>query len=136
MKEDAAMKHSRRTFLQAAGATAAGIALGSLPFAMRAASAAAEKMKIGIIGSGRMGGTLGELWVKAGHEVMFSSLDLEHDKALAAKLGAGARAGTTREAAAFGDVLLLAVPYRAVPEIGKDLAATLKGKVVIDASNP
>jgi predicted dinucleotide-binding enzyme len=136
MKEDAAMKHSRRTFLQAAGATAAGIALGSLPFAMRAASAAAEKMKIGIVGSGRIGGTLGELWVKAGHEVMFSSLDLEHDKALAVKLGAGARAGTPREAAAFGDVLLMAVPYSALPDVGRELGALIKGKVVIDASNP
>ena len=77
-------------------------------FSVRGASLAgetAEKMKIGIIGSGRVGGTVGELWVKAGHEVMFSSLDLEHDKALAARLGAGARAGSSKEAAAFGGVV-------------------------------
>ena len=52
-----------------------------------------RKMKIGIVGSGQVGGTLGTVWVRAGHKVMFSSQDLEHDRALAAKLGANARAG-------------------------------------------
>jgi predicted dinucleotide-binding enzyme len=93
-------------------------------------------LKIGIVGSGRIGSTLGALWLKAGHEVMFSSLDLEQDKALAARLGGKARAGTTREAAAFGDVLLVAVPYSALPQLGRDLAEVIKGKVVLDASNP
>jgi predicted dinucleotide-binding enzyme len=123
------MKHSRRAFLQAAGAVAAALAAGR-------SFAAGDKLKIGIIGSGRIGGTLGGIWAKAGHEVMFSSLDIEQDKALAAKLGGGARAGTTREAVAFGDVLLLAVPYRAFPDLSKELAPAMKGKVVIDASNP
>ena len=109
------MKQDRRGFLQAAGAATATMALGSLPSAVHAAAAAAEKLKIGTVGSGRIGGTLGGLWVKAGHEVMFSSLDLEHDKSLAASLGPNARAGTPREAASFGEVLLLAVPYRALP---------------------
>jgi hypothetical protein len=67
---------------------------------------------------------------------MFSSLDLEHDKALAAELGGKASAGTPKEAAAFGEVLLLAVPYSAVPQVGRDLAALIKGKVLIDACNP
>jgi hypothetical protein len=93
-------------------------------------------MKIGIVGSGRIGGTLGEIWVKAGHQVMFSSLDLEHDKALAARLGPNARAGTPREAAVFGDALLISVPYGALPQVGKDLADLIKGKVVIDTCNP
>ncbi|OGA08344.1 MAG: hypothetical protein A2W68_14015 [Betaproteobacteria bacterium RIFCSPLOWO2_02_64_14] len=127
------MKQNRRGFLKVAGIATATLALGSLPFAARAAT---DKLKIGVIGSGRIGSTLGGLWVKAGHEVMFSSLDLEHDKALAAKLGAGARAGTPREAAAFGEVLLMAVPYPALPAVGKDLANQIKGKVVIDACNP
>jgi predicted dinucleotide-binding enzyme len=93
-------------------------------------------LKIGIVGSGRIGSTLGELWLKLGHEIMFSSLDLEHDKALAARLGGKARAGTTKEAAAFGEVLLIAVPYSALPQVGRDLAGLLKGKAVIDACNP
>jgi hypothetical protein len=67
---------------------------------------------------------------------MFSSLDLEHDKALAARLGGKARAGTSREAATFGEVLLMAVPYSALPQLGRDLAGPIKGKVVIDACNP
>ncbi len=136
MKRNGGVKTSRREFLRAAGTAAAGLALGALPYAVRTASGADAGLKIGIIGSGRIGGTLGALWLKAGHEIMFSSLDLEHDKALAASLGGKARAGTSREAAAFGDVLLLAVPYSAVPQVGRDLAALIKGKVMIDASNP
>jgi hypothetical protein len=127
---------SRRTFLTAASAAAALAGLNGLPFAVRLARAAGEKMKIGIIGSGRIGGTLGGVWVKAGHEVMFSSRTLENDQKLAASLGSNARAGTPREAAAFGDVLLMAVPYRALPDVGKELGALVKGKIVIDASNP
>ncbi len=130
------MKQNRRDFLHAAGAAAASLALGSLPLATRAASPAGASLKIGIVGAGRIGGTLGELWVKAGHEVMFSSLDLEKDKALAASLGSGARAGTPREAAAFGEVMLISVPYAALPQLGRDLADLIKGKVVLDTCNP
>lgn len=123
----------RRGFLLAG---AAGLAAGVLPLAWRPAIGADAHLKIGVIGSGRIGSTLGGIWVKAGHEVMFSSLDLERDKALAARLGGKARAGTSREAAAFGEVLLMAVPYGALPQLGRDLADPIKGKVVIDACNP
>ena len=136
MKTNDGAKPGRREFLRAAGTAAAGLALGALPYAARAASSAGAGLKIGIVGSGRIGSTLGELWLKAGHEIMFSSLDLEHDKALAARLGGKARAGTSREAAAFGEVLLLAVPYSALPQVGRDLADFIKGKVVLDACNP
>jgi len=133
MKANDKVKSERREFLRAA---AAGLALGALPYAARQAIGADAGLKIGIVGSGRIGSALGELWLKAGHEVMFSSLDLEHDKALAARLGGKARAGTSREAAAFGEVLLMAVPYSALPQLGRDLAALIKGKVVLDACNP
>jgi hypothetical protein len=93
-------------------------------------------MKVGMIGSGNVGSALGGALSKAGHEVMFSSRTLENDKALAAKLGANTRAGTPQEAAAFGEVLVFSVPYRALPELGKSLAAELNGKIVIDACNP
>jgi predicted dinucleotide-binding enzyme len=136
MTANDATKQNRRGFLRIAGVAAATLAFDSLPFAARAAGDATGKMKIGIIGSGRIGGTLGGLWVNVGHEVMFSSLDLDHDKALAARLGPNARAGTPREAAAFGDVLLMAVPYGALPQLGRDLAELIKGKVVLDACNP
>lgn len=125
------MRNERRRFLALAGAVAS---LGTLP--ARIASAANGKIKIGTVGSGRVGAALGGAWVKAGHEVMFSSLDLEHDKKLAASLGPNARAGTGREAAAFGEVLLVSVPYGALPSVGKELGDLLKGKIVIDTCNP
>src|SRR5688500_7664929 len=136
MRTDDGVKPGRREFLRIAGTAAASFALAALPGAPLAASSGDGGLKIGVIGSGRIGATLGELWLKAGHEVMFSSLDLEHDKALAARLGGKARAGTSKEAAAFGEVLLVAVPYAALPAVGRDLGSLLKGKVVIDASNP
>lgn len=123
---------NRRAVLKAASAT---LVLVHLPAGALAADAGGKR-KIGIIGSGNIGGTLGRIWANAGHSVMFSSLDLEHDKKLAAEVGAHASAGAPRDAAKFGDVLLMAVPYHALPKVGKDLGALLKGKVVIDACNP
>lgn len=123
------MNQNRRRFLVAAGVTLAATAV---PFSARSA----DTMKIGIIGSGNVGSALGTTWVKAGHEVMFSSRHIEYDRSLAAALGAGARAGTPRQAAAFGDVLLVAVPYGALPDVGKDLAGLIEGKLIIDACNP
>jgi predicted dinucleotide-binding enzyme len=100
------------------------------------AQGVAAKPKIGLIGSGNVGGNLGRVWAKAGYEVMFSSRDLAADRALAAQIGSNAKAGTPQEAVAFGDVLLVAVPYGALPELGKTLGTALSGKVVIDTSNP
>ena len=130
------MRPNRRGFLKAAAAAPAALALDGLPLAARAANGGTGKMKIGIVGSGRVGGTLGGVWVKSGHEVMFSSRTLENDRALAAGLGPKARAGTPREAAAFGEVVLVSVPYRSLPEVGKALGDLIKGKVVIDTCNP
>lgn len=135
MEVDASWKPGRRKFLDAALVASAGLAMGWAQLA-RPAEGANAKLKIGIIGSGRIGGTLGELWSKAGYPVMFSSLDLAHDKELAARVGGGAQAGTPAQAAAFGDVLLISVPYSALPQIGRDYAASIKGKVVLDTSNP
>jgi len=123
----------RRELLKTLGLSATML---SLPFAGRATRAAAAAVNIGIIGSGHVGSTLGRVWAGAGHAVMFSSENLAHDKELAGQVGANAQAGTPAEAAAFGEVLLFAVPYRALPDLGKSLAASLKGKVVLDACNP
>lgn len=120
----------RRNFLRLAAST---LVLGGLPLG---GIAAERRLRIGVIGSGRVGSALGTSWARAGHEVMFSSLDLEHDRKLAASIGANARAGTPREAAAFGEVLLISVPYGALPQIGRDLGELLKGKAVIDTCNP
>jgi predicted dinucleotide-binding enzyme len=101
------------------------------------AANSAEKaaLKIGIIGSGNIGSALGEWWIKAGHEVLFSSRHPEQLKGLVESLGPKAHAGTTREAATFGDVILVSVPYAALPEIGRDLADVLPGKIVLDTCN-
>lgn len=119
----------RRTFLRLSAAAWAASSLAPLV-------AAPQGLKIGTIGSGNVGGTLGRIWAKAGHEVMFSSLNLEQDKKLAASIGPNARAGTPKAAAAFGDVVLVSVPYKALPDVGKDVGSLLKGKIVIDTCNP
>jgi predicted dinucleotide-binding enzyme len=95
----------------------------------------ASSARIGIIGSGHIGGTIGGLWIKKGHQVAFSSRHPDELKPMVAELGSLARAGTVEEAIAFGDVLFIAVPYGAVPQIGKDYSAAMKGKVMLDACN-
>src|ERR1044071_692943 len=100
------------------------------------AFAQGKPMKIGVIGSVRIGSTLGGLWVKAGHEVMFSDRDAGQGKGgiggLAPELKAKARAGSTHDAASFGDAVLIAVPYAALPAIRDEVGIRLRGKVVID----
>ena len=124
---------SRRRMIVVAGGA---LALAALVRPGRAvAQAPGGKLRIGTIGAGRIGGTVGGLWVRAGHPVMFSSKDASEGKALAEKLGPPARAGSVEEAIAFGDVILLAVPYGAMPAIGRDYGAALKGKIVLDAGN-
>src|ERR1700730_11126598 len=130
MKDD---QFSRREILMLGGSAAAFLALSASPFA---ALAEWGGMKIGIVGSGRVGGTLGELWVRAGHQVLLSSRHPDELKPLAEKLGPRAHAGTVQEAVNFGDVILVAVPYSALPQIGRDFGAVLSTKIVIDASNP
>lgn len=104
--------------------------------AIAPAFAQSKPMKIGVIGSGRIGSTIGGLWVKAGHEVMFSDRDAEQVKRAIDGLGPRARSGSAQEAVAFGDVVLIAVPYMALPAIRDQVGAQLKGKVVIDPNNP
>ncbi|MCK2052867.1 NAD(P)-binding domain-containing protein [Methylobacterium sp. 37f] len=111
----------------------AALALGSA--APAGAQTAAQPARIGIIGAGNIGGTLGGLWAKAGHEVMLSSRHPETLTSLVEELGPKARAGTPAEAIAFGDVILVAVPYKAYPQLAQDYAGAWTGKVVIDAGN-
>jgi predicted dinucleotide-binding enzyme len=95
----------------------------------------ASPSRIGIIGSGNIGSTIGGLWVKKGHPVFFSSRHPEELKDLVSKLGSLAQAGTVEQAIAFGENLFIAVPYGAIPQIGKEHAAAMKGKVMLDACN-
>ncbi len=97
---------------------------------------AATPLKIGIIGTGHIGGTLATLWVGAGHEVLMSSRHPQELQALAHSLGPKAHVGTPAEAARFGEVVLLSVPYGALPQVGRDLKSELAGKIVLDTGNP
>ena len=122
---------SRRTLLALAGIAAGALAVSASPgFAQR------SPQKIGVIGSGRLGGAIGTLLAKAGHPVMFSSRHPEELKKLVEDAGPNASVGTVEQAAAFGDVILVAVPYSALPQVGRDNAKALAGKVVLNASNP
>jgi predicted dinucleotide-binding enzyme len=129
----------RRSFLvsarRAALVAAVGVAFSATTLFGPAAQAQ-EPLKIGIIGTGKIGGALARHWVNAGHEVLMSSRHPEELEALAKELGPRAHVGTPREAAAFGSVVLVSVPYGAMPQVGADFAAELAGKVIIDTSNP
>jgi predicted dinucleotide-binding enzyme len=123
-------KQSRRQFVVITAALAALLCAGSLP------AWAQSKPKIGIIGSGRQCGALGILFAKAGYPVLFSSRHPEELKEVVAKAGNGAKAGLPQDAATFGDIVVVAVPYGATPQVGKDYASLMKGKIVIDLGNP
>ncbi len=93
-------------------------------------------MKIGIIGAGNIGGSLGSRWAEGGHDVVYGARDPNSDKTKAAlaESGPGARAVGLADAAAFGEVIVIAIPATAVaatlPQLGN-----LSGKVVVDATN-
>ncbi len=126
----------RQFFLHRVGITALALMISTLPHALFAQSTAQPSaMKIGVIGSGNIGGTVDGFWIKAGHQVLFSSRHPEELKPLIDGLGPLARAGTVKDALTFGDVILIGVPYGAIPQLGKDYAKEFVGKIVIDASN-
>src|SRR6516162_9034492 len=132
MRKQGCFDCSRRALLGASGASALLAALRPLRIF---AQASGGKLRIGIIGSGHIGGAIGELWVRAGHPVLFSSRYPEELKDLVAGLGPLAQNGTVSQAIAFGDVVLLTVPYGALPQIGRDYATQLNGKIVLDTCN-
>jgi hypothetical protein len=122
--------------LRLAASVLAAVAMLALAATSAKAADSDKAVRIGIIGTGKIGGTLAELWVRAGHEVMISSRHPDELKSLAAKLGPKAHVGTPAEAAAFGPVVVVSVPYAATPQVGRDYAKELAGKVVLDTGNP
>lgn len=100
---------------------------------MEEAIGGGNAVKIGIIGSGNIGGTLGRHWATVGHEVMFSSRHPEGLQPMAAEVDA--QTGTVQEAATFGDVILLAIPFGKIPELAEQIGQ-LDNKILIDATNP
>src|SRR5262245_8138399 len=110
------LKLDRRRVL-AAGAAAVGILTTRT---IAAAQADAAKTKVGVIGAGHIGSTIGGLWVKAVHPVLFSSRHPEELKSLVEGMGPLAKAGTVAEALDFASVILVAVPYKAIPDLAND----------------
>ena len=114
------------------------LALGaSGPFAPSAyAQAQNSPLRIGVIGAGAMGAPLGLGWAAAGHQVLFSSRNPEELMELVRGGAPRVSVGYADAAAYFGDVVLLAVPPVAIPQLGEDYGELLRGKIVIDISNP
>ncbi|MEU4834966.1 NAD(P)-binding domain-containing protein [Streptosporangium sp. NPDC023615] len=96
-------------------------------------------MKIGVLGAGLMSDALATRWVEAGHEVLIAGRTPERAALLAERIGAGARHGTPREAAGFGDVVLVAIRHEGVLSTLRDAGAAegaFQGKTIIDCNNP
>lgn len=93
-------------------------------------------MKLGLIGAGKIGGTLGVLWALAGHTVRFGTRHPGELGKLLERTGKAATAGTPEQAAAFGDVVFCSVPYGAWPDLAPHVLRQLDGKVVLDSANP
>jgi 8-hydroxy-5-deazaflavin:NADPH oxidoreductase len=92
-------------------------------------------MKIGVIGAGRIGGNAARLFAAAGHDVLLSfSRDPDRLEEQAAAIGEHASTGSARDAAQFGDVVVLSVPWPAISE-ALEQAGPLDGKIVIDTTN-
>jgi predicted dinucleotide-binding enzyme len=93
-------------------------------------------MKIGIIGSGNIGGTAARLFAKAGHEVAISnSRGPESLKSFVSSVGPNIRANPVEDVIKFGEVILLAIPWRRRQDL-VSVSKLFDGKIVIDAMNP
>jgi hypothetical protein len=131
-----ALKTREMTMLSTLRKLAAAAAVLAIAVLAMPAHAQSEPMRIGIIGTGNIGGALARHWAAAGHEILISSRNPEELESLADELGPNVKAGTPRDAAAFGEVILVSVPYAAMPQIGRDYESELRGKIVLDTGNP
>ena len=95
-----------------------------------------SSLKIGFIGAGHIGGTLARLWARAGHPIFVSSRHPEKLTEFVNELGRDARKGTALDAAKFGDVILMSIPFGEMRKMSAEILAQLDGKIVIDTSNP
>jgi len=133
------MPSRRRSLITSAPlALALALVLVAAPLAAQAnpAQQQGRALRIGIIGSGLIGGSVGLRWAQAGHEILFSSRHPEELTDLVERAGPRARAGMPAEAAVFGEIVFIAVPYAALPQVGQDYGSLMRGKVVIECGNP
>ena len=127
-----------RLSLIAFTASAMAFALGSSPLLAQAGLAEREgrSLRIGVIGAGNMGAPMGLHWAEAGHQILFASRNPDQLMELVQRASPRASAGYADAAAFFGDVILLAVPPIAIPQLGEDFGHLMQGKIVIDITNP
>ena len=94
-------------------------------------------MKLAILGAGSVGSTLGRVWAKQGHTVIFGVRDVNVPKVqtLLAEIGTNAEAAPLAEAAAQAEVIILTVTWDAIPEVVKTVGK-LDGKILLDCTNP
>ncbi len=94
-------------------------------------------MQIAILGAGKVGSTLAQAWLRAGHTVRLGvrTVDSPEIQALPWELGSAASVTTVTDTIAFGDVVVFAIPGQAMEATIAAPAATLAGKVVSDAAN-
>ena len=94
-------------------------------------------MKIGVIGAGNVGGTLGRAWGHAGHDVWFGVQNPQDARTTTRleEIGAETRAGSVRDVAERSEVVVFAVPWRSVPAAARS-AGDLSAKVILDCTNP
>ncbi|MCP1773266.1 putative dinucleotide-binding enzyme [Neisseria perflava] len=131
----------------------AGAALAALPACGQTQSGANTGIQSSSAPSAQQGGkprlavvggwqatTIGSRWVNSDYEVMFASRDLDNVRRRMQQYGVAdnplAHAGSVEEATKFGDIVLFAVPYESLAQINRDFGANLRGKIVIDSSNP
>ncbi|MGW5733409.1 MULTISPECIES: NADPH-dependent F420 reductase [Streptomyces] len=93
-------------------------------------------MRIGVLGTGNMADALATHWVRAGHEVVIGGRDAHNAERLAARIGGGTKTAGLRDAAAFGQVVLAALPFGVGAAVAQELSTALEGKVLLDCSNP
>ena len=93
-------------------------------------------MKLAVIGSGKIGKSIGTWASGLGYDVIFSAKNVEHAKDAALAAGKNAKFAETKEAVKQAELVLLAVPYSASKEVLTNLGSLLNGKVLIDATNP
>lgn len=119
-------------------AVVVSLALPAVPLAGQIPPAIQEgrALRIGMIGAGLMGAPIGLALAEAGHQVMFASRNPAELMELVQQAAPRASAGYADAAAYFADVIVLAVPPSAIPQLGRDYGHLMRGKIVIDLTNP
>lgn len=120
-----------------------GVLMGAIQLAYAADSSTTltakeidpKTTKLAVIGAGSLGSAVGAAWVESGYQVMLSSRHPDELKPMAKRLGPNARVGTPQQAAQYGQVVLLAVPFTAIPQIAHHFHDALKDKILLDATN-